>query len=260
MRFLTQLTVTAALASTVGLGACRDSTAPDAGAGTPSRLFFIGNSLTAGNDLPGMVQGLSRALGIEVTVASSLMGGTSLEDHWAIESVRQAVASGGYDVVILQQGPSALPESQIYLREWTVTWNTVIRRAGGVPALYAVWPSEGRSFDFPNVSASYRAAARAVDGILFPVGDAWQQTWAIDPTVPLYDEDRFHPSVVGTYAAAVVMVARLFDRDPRSFPTQFETPSGQTIAIESQHATAIHEGAARALLDLRQELPFLREP
>lgn len=32
------------------------------------------------------------------------------------------------------------------------------RAAGGVPALYMVWPAEARSFDFPGVSGSYLAA------------------------------------------------------------------------------------------------------
>ena len=43
----------------------------------------------------------------------------SLEDHWNRGDAAKAIARGGWQTVILQQGPSALPESQVLLREYT---------------------------------------------------------------------------------------------------------------------------------------------
>ena len=70
-----------------------------------------------------------------------------------------------------------------------------------MPGLYAVWPDKSRIFAFPDVAESYRLAAEAVDGLFFPVGDAWFETWKAIPTAPLYGTDDFHPAVAGTYAA-----------------------------------------------------------
>jgi hypothetical protein len=46
---------------------------------------------------------------------------------------------------------------------------------------------------------SYAAAARELKSVLMPAGDAWRAAWAIDPAVPLYGPDGFHPSITGTY-------------------------------------------------------------
>ena len=106
------------------------------------------------------------------------------------------IAAGGWRWVVLQQGPSALPESRVNLREWTRRFDAVIRQAGGVTALYMVWPESSRRNAFPDVSASYRLAAQDVDGILLPAGDAWLAAWRLDPSLPLYGSDGFHPSAL----------------------------------------------------------------
>jgi hypothetical protein len=131
----------------------------------------------------------------------------------------------------------------------------VIRAAGGVPALYAPWPSEQRAFDFPRVSESYRLAAEDVNGVFLPAGDAWLRTWEQDQSVPLYDDDRFHPSVQGTYAAAVVIAARLLDVDPRELVYEFSVPSRGTIVIDASMARIIQQGAYNALRGTTGAIP-----
>jgi len=239
--------------------ACSESTGPRVAPQPPSsardRILFIGNSLTEGNDLPNMVRALAEAAGHGVVVEASLYPGSNLQDQWELTNARARVADGHFDVVILQQGPSALPESRVDLIEWTTRWAPVIRAAGGVPALYAPWPSEQRSFDFARVSESYRLAAAEVDGIFLPAGDAWLRTWELDPSVPLYAEDRFHPSVVGTYAAAVVIVARLFAVDPLSLPHRFTIASLGAVEIEWSVANNIQLGAKAALAGANGAIP-----
>ena len=88
-----------------------------------------------------MVETLSRqGGGTPITSASVVSGGFSLEDHWNQGTAQRRIAEGGWSVVVLQQGPSSLPESQVALREWTVRFDTVIRASGARTALYMVWP------------------------------------------------------------------------------------------------------------------------
>lgn len=239
--------------------ACGDSTgprvAPQPPSGAPDRILFIGNSLTEGNDLPAMVRALAEAVGYDVVVEASLYPGSNLEDQWELTNARARVTNGDFDVVVLQQGPSALPESRVNLIEWTARWAPVIRAAGGVPALYAPWPSRDRAFDFPRVSESYRLAAEEVGGVFLPAGDTWLRTWELDPTAPLYAGDLFHPSVVGTYAAAVVIVARLFNVDPLRLPHQFTIASLGTVEIDGSVANSIHLGAKAALTGFTGAIP-----
>ena len=96
--------------------------------------LFVGNSLTATNDLPGRVAGLAAAAGRRLEYEEITFGGFSLEDHWNQGDARAAIATGRWNVVIMQQGPSALPESQVDLRLWAVRFADEARAAGTRPA------------------------------------------------------------------------------------------------------------------------------
>lgn len=183
----------------------------------PVRVLMIGNSLTAFNDLPGMLAALLEQAGADpVTVSAVARGNFGLEDHWTQGATFDQIALG-WDVVTLQQGPSAT-EGRPSLIEFARKFAPVIRDAGALPALYMVWPAEARSFDFDGVSDSYSEAARRADALLFPAGEAWRAAWELEPDLPLYGPDRFHPSPLGTYAAAVVMMEQLIGVDPRELP------------------------------------------
>jgi len=93
-------------------------------------VLFIGNSLTSANDLPHLVQQIARAAGVSMTVASVTKPNFSLEDHWNDGEALDSIAKGGWDAVVLQQGPSSLPESQAHLLEWTGRFAEKIRAAG----------------------------------------------------------------------------------------------------------------------------------
>jgi hypothetical protein len=177
---------------------------------TPLRVLFVGNSLTATNDLPGRVAGLAAAAGKRLEYEEITFGGFSLEDHWNQGDARAAIATGGWDVVIMQQGPSALPESQVDLRLWAVRFADEARAVGTRPALLTVWPENYRRPALSDVIVSYRSAAEAAGAQLFPAGEAWHAAWDCNARLPLYGPDGFHPSALGTYAAALVVYGRLF--------------------------------------------------
>jgi hypothetical protein len=180
------------------------------------RILFIGNSLTYENDLPGMVEQLGLAVeGKALAVQSVAVGGYSLEDHWKRGEAVQAIAGGKWDLVVLQQGPSALPESRVLLVEYADTFAAEIRKAGGRPALYMVWPEAARRDVWDDVTESYAAAARAVSGTLFPVGEALRGAARLDPGLELFAGDGFHPSPAATYLAALVIYAQATKRSPK---------------------------------------------
>ena len=174
-----------------------------------TRILFVGNSLTYGNDLPEKVCALAAAAGRQAVCESIARPDFSLEDHWNAKEAQKAIARG-WDVVVLQQGPSALPESRVLLVEYVKRFDAEIRKAGGRTALYMVWPSRSRAGDFDGVVQSYTAAASAVGGLLLPAGDAWRAAWRLDASLPLYAADGFHPSPMGTYLAALVIHRQVF--------------------------------------------------
>jgi hypothetical protein len=131
----------------------------------------------------------------------------------------------------MQQGPSSLPENQILLRDWSLQFAPLIRAAGAQPALYMVWPESARRTAFEAVAAAYTGAAVAVDGMLFPVGRAWLEAWKLDSALPLYGGDGFHPSVAGTWLAALVMIDRMYTVNLDSLPARVRTRSGDVVGV-----------------------------
>jgi hypothetical protein len=72
-----------------------------------------------------------------------------------------------------------------------------------------VWPARERFGDFDGVRVSYAKAAQDVNGLLLPAGEAWRAAWRRDERLALYGPDHFHPSPLGSYLAALVIVHRL---------------------------------------------------
>ena len=207
------------------------------------RILFIGNSLTYVNDLPATVQHLGQSDPSRAMVVSSVaIGGFSLEDHWNRGDAQRAIASARWDLVVLQQGPSALPESRVNLIDYATRFAGEIRKIGARPALYMVWPGLDREAEWSAVSASYVAAAEAVDGLLLPAGEALRAVRAGTPSISLFGADGFHPSVAGTYGAALVIYARAAGVSPVGLTSR---AGGSSLPPAS--VTALEAGAAQAI-------------
>jgi hypothetical protein len=214
--------------------------------GKPLRVLFIGNSLTAANALPLIVQALAAAAGENLYQEAITMGGTGLDDHWNDGEARHAIARGGWHVVVLQQGPSSLPESRVHLRHWTRQFADVIHQAGARPALYMVWPASDRLAYFDDVRDSYSLAAADVGGIFLPAGEAWRAAWRRDPKTPLYDFDDFHPSSAGSYLAALSIYGVLYNRPPQGLPARLKLANGSTLDIPPAQARLLQDAAVEA--------------
>lgn len=241
------LLVGALVFSPTSCGGQEAPTAPIAG-DAAVRVLFVGNSLTYFNEMPDMLAALVRATGTEsALVASIARPSYGLEDHWT-QSVTFDRIAEGWDVVVLQQGPSAT-EGRPSLLEYSEKFATPIRDAGAIPALYMVWPSESRASDFAGVSSSYSAAADLVAGLLFPAGEAWLAAWELDAAIELYGPDRFHPSPLGSYAAAVVIYEQLTGRDPRELPA---TIPGYPEAAPPEHIRLVQRAARQANVEHRR--------
>jgi hypothetical protein len=213
------------------------------------RVLFIGNSLTYTNDLPAVIAALAEATKQKrLSYRSIALPDFSLEDHWRQGEARKAIAGGRWDVVVMQQGPSALPESRALLLEYVRLFTAEIHKSGARPALYMVWPSYSRFRDFDRVSESYRLAAEEVNGALFPAGEAWRAAWRRDEKLKLYSSDGLHPSPAGTYVIALVIYEQLFGQSPIGLPARLQLQSKSISKLELPEATAalLQQAAAEA--------------
>jgi len=210
-----------------------------------TRVLFIGNSLTATNDLPAIVQALAKSRDQTLDYQTLAYPNYSLGDHWDKGEAQAAIAKGRWDFVVLQQGPSALQESREMLLKYTQLFTNEIQRVGARPALYMVWPSAGRRDDFDRVSESYRLAALKVGGILVPVGAALREAEKQQTGMSLFAADGFHPSAIGSYLAALVFYERLFQQSPVGLPARLHAIRPRLKLIPDNKRVALLSIATR---------------
>ena len=206
----------------------------------PRRMLFIGNSLTEENDLPSLVRALAEAAGHPpLTIGTEVLDATNLADHW--NGLAPTAIDQGWDIVVLQQGPTSRAVDRVELRMMAARFAARIRAKGGEPALYMVWPQAAFSTSFASVSRSYRAAAEDVNGYLYPVGESWLEIWRRNIAMPLYGSDDFHPSAYGTYAAALTIVGVTYRQSTVGLPSRFLLPGGNSIWINPIDARVMQE-------------------
>ena len=239
------------LMATTGFGGCESPAGPFEGPGL--HVLFVGNSLTYVNNLPGTIAAIATLDGTQISYESIANPDFALVDH--LDGGSNAVSEiqrGGWNYVILQQGPSSLPESRTMLIDGTQRFNTYIRAAGARAALYMVWPSRDRLSFFEDVRLSYKLAADTVKGIFLPAGEAWTTAWQVNPGLSFYASDDVHPSPLGTFLAALVIYERVTGRDLRNLPSTIESfgtrfnASEETVRLLLQ---AAHDTNARYTLN-----------
>jgi hypothetical protein len=237
---------------TVYLAACLHPAGiatPDPPTGPGKHVLFVGNSITYTNQLPGILEALADSAGLPLLETAMLAyPNFSLEDHWNDGRAATTIRKGGWHHVVLQQGPSSVEANRQLLIQFASAFNELATAHGAASALYMVWPTSDRQQDFDRASESYRLAAQAVNGLLFPVGDAWRETWARDATITLYGPDGLHPSVEGSYLAALVMFGALYDRTPVGLPRSLRLRNGATFSISAARAATLQQAAATVLM------------
>ena len=211
------------------------------------RVLFVGNSLTYVNDLPATVGAIGRSVGDTMVISAETAPNLALIDHLTggSDAVRQ-LRSNRWDYVVLQQGPTS--SADVYrdsLVLWTRMFDSLVRKAGGRTALFMTWPATSQGDVWAGVRTSYHLAARAVDGVFLPAGEAWRIALSRYPGLPLYDTDGFHPSPMGSYLAALEIYERLSGRDVRTLPSQ-AFRAGQPLPMSADTVRWLQQAAHEA--------------
>lgn len=175
------------------------------------RVLFVGNSYTYVNEVPDLVASVAAARGIELVPGMVAEPNFSIEDHLRRRDYEHMLARG-WDWVVLQQGPSSLPENQEILRVQSGRAATLAQARGIRVALFAAWPALDNAHTWAAAELSYRNAARANGLCVLPVSMAWRLARERAPVVQLYAQDRLHASPEGSLLAALVLAQGLVPR------------------------------------------------
>ncbi len=216
--------------------------AKDPYAASPLRVLFVGNSYLYVNDLPAAVERVAASRGIAVNAQMLAQPNFAIEDHIRNGSYAQAIALG-WDWVVLQQGPSTLPQNQQNLRIWAGRAAREARLTGAKVALMSAWPAVVNATTSIAAEESYRAAAIDARACVFPVATAWRVSRSELPLIELYDADGLHAAKAGTLLAALVIARGLLPG-----PYQSTAPPLQAHFPAPEWSMAVRESAALDLL------------
>jgi hypothetical protein len=173
------------------------------------KILFVGNSLTYTNDLPILVATAAQKKGKLVTTEILAFPNYALEDHWNDGRVQTMIATGHYDYVIVQQGPSSQSNSRKMLLDYGQKFKNLCESNKSQLAFFMVWPAYVNYATFDGLIKNYTDAASETGSILCPVGKVWKQHFDETKDFGYYGPDMFHPSEKGSRVAAEVILNSL---------------------------------------------------
>ena len=228
---------------------------------TTIRCLFIGNSYTYVNDLPQTIKALALGCGDTLEYESSTPSGCTFGQHLSNSVTTSRIAAGGWDAVVLQEQsqfpafPIGQVEAQCFpyakqlcelIREATPSANVVF---------YMTWGRKngdaGNCGNYPPLCTyegmdsllyeRYTMMAERNQAAISPVGRVWHVLREQHPEIELYNADESHPSLAGTYAAAVTFYSVLFKKSATCIEND--------LTLDSETAEAIRETVETVVCD-----------
>ena len=177
------------------------------------RILFIGNSYT---DLNGGLD--THLLGFAPNSESARIapGGYTLQNHWEDANTLEAIRSGDWDVVVLQEQSQNSVTNYYNFFEYAQRLNEEIKKAGAETVMFMTWErpdSVQYGVTAQAVNNAYTALGQQLGIKVAPVGQAFSLASHERPDLKLYIEDG-HPTPEGTYLAACIFYGFIFEKSP----------------------------------------------
>jgi hypothetical protein len=106
------------------------------------------------------------------------------------------------------------PQLKTIFTEQMKKHSDAARRHGVRPILFMSWAYKDKPEMTQSLAEAYTAAGKANDALVIPAGLAFAKAIARRPALELYQPDKRHPSVAGTYLASAVVIGTLTGQSP----------------------------------------------
>ncbi len=219
------------------LGTARAQTAPQqtATAAAPESVLWVGNSFFYYNNslhghfgrLVASAGGGARVRGVSATISgsgldwhdmASLLRPNGLGRYSFVgdNEIRFNPPGRQYDTAVMMDCSQCPihPQLQAAFHD-TVKKNAhLLRQAGVRPVLFMSWAYQDKPEMTAQLAEQYTQAGKANGAVVIPAGLAFAKAIAKQPDTVLYENDKRHPSLAGTYLAACTAYATLFGKSP----------------------------------------------
>lgn len=197
-------------------------------------VLFIGNSYTYYNDMPDLLVQAADSAGDTVIQDDNAIANASWSTHVTKGPTRAKIMQGTWDYVVLQEA-GRLPgrDEQFFMQNvypYASELNDLIEEynpcgetlfymnwgeRNGVPAECATWPPFCSYETMDDIlRARILILTEDFEAETSPVGAVWRYLRDFHPNIDLYDADGYHPSLAGSYAAAISFYCSIFRKDP----------------------------------------------
>lgn len=218
------------------------------------KVLFIGNSLTFYNQMPFLVEELTRKSEQPLSVALIAMPLWNLSDHRKAGAI-QFINNEKWDYVVIQEHSVGITEKNERYRTDARAFIEAIKAAGAKPVLYQTWSDRGEPEKQSAISAAISQLAKESGSIVVPVGDVFHALRTEAKSPDLYTLDGKHPSATGSYAAAMTFYSVLSGQSPLGLPATVELQpmsypdplsySDGTFRLDAATALQIQKEAAK---------------
>lgn len=185
----------------------------------PKTILFVGNSFTYyNNSLHAHVGRLIREADKERAKdyflrAMTISGGYLADHRYGFAGTAN---SRKWDVIVIQ-GQSNEPiedaKSNDFIK-YAEQFITATREAKAEPVLFITWAYEGKPEMTASLRDAYTTLANRTKTLAVPVGPAFAAALEKNPALALYEPDKRHPSLAGTYLAACTFYGAFTKKSP----------------------------------------------
>jgi len=203
--------------------------------GQATSFLWVGNSFFYyNNSMHGHVGNLARAAdpkgrfrGTSVTISGSGFDWHDMESYFRPNGLGRYSFVGDneivfnkpgrqYDAVIMMDCSQCPihPQLKSVFHEYAKKQTDIVVKNGARPIFFMSWAYKDKPQMTAQLAEEYTIAGNANDALVIPAGLAFARAIARSPDLELYQPDKRHPSLAGTYLAACVVYATVTGKSP----------------------------------------------
>jgi len=106
------------------------------------------------------------------------------------------------------------PQLKGLFHEFAKKHGDAAAKRGAKPVFFMTWAYQDAPEMTAQLAEEYTVAGNANDALVIPAGLAFARSVAKDPQLNLYNPDKRHPSLAGSYLGAATIYAALYGKSP----------------------------------------------